>query len=67
MDPKTIGAGLGAVGVVALALAGYVQIQTPEAAKCAVDLSAANARLEMLNEVKDTCKTALEGCAKGTP
>lgn len=64
-DAKTIGGGLAVLGVLGGAVVGYVKIQTPEAAKCAVDLSAAEARVEMLTEIKDTCKVALEGCAKG--
>lgn len=61
-DSKYIGTGLAALGVVALAAAGYLKIQTPEAAQCAVDLAAANTRLELLSEVKDQCKVALQTC-----
>jgi hypothetical protein len=46
----------------ALAAAGYLQITTPEAAKCKVDLADARARLDLLIEAKDACKVALEVC-----
>lgn len=62
LDPRHIGAGLAAIGVLALAASGYVHITTPEAAQCAVDLADAKARLEVLTEVKDSCKVALEHC-----
>lgn len=65
VDPKHVGAGLAALGIAALAVSGYLKITTPEAAQCAVDLADARARLETLVEVKDSCKVALEACAKG--
>lgn len=67
-DPRLIGAGLAAIGIMAGAAGGYVRITTPEAAQCAVDLADAKARLELLVEVKESCKSALEACAsKETP
>lgn len=62
-DPKMLLYGLAAVGVLAGSFAGYVKVTTPEAAQCAVDLADAKARLELLNEAKDACKTALSICA----
>lgn len=69
-DPKYMAAGLGLLGVLGLGAIGYVKITTPEAAQCAVDLADAKARLELLTEAKDACKTALTACVqqpKGTP
>jgi hypothetical protein len=69
-DPRLIGAGLATIGLLAGAAGGYVRITTPEAAQCAVDLADAKARLELLAEVKDSCKTALAACVaapKETP
>lgn len=63
-DPRLVGAGLAAIGILAGAAGGYVRITTPEAAQCAVDLADAKARLELLSEVKDSCKTALAACAQ---
>lgn len=62
-DPKIILYGLAAVGLLAGTFAGYVKVTTPEAAQCAVDLADAKARLELLTEAKDACKTALSVCA----
>jgi len=69
IDPKYIAAGVGVLGILGLAVTGYVRITTPEAAQCAVDLASTKARMEGLVEVKDACKTALSMCApaKGTP
>lgn len=61
-DPRLIGTGLCVLGVLAGAVGGYVRITTPEAAQCAVDLADAKARLELLTEAKDACKTALTVC-----
>ena len=61
LDSRYLSAAIGAIGVLALAAAGYLQITTPEAAQCTVDLADARARLEMLGEVKQACKTALSG------
>ncbi len=67
-DIKHVGAGLAAIGVLGAAMTGYVRITTPEAAQCAVDLADAKARLELLAEVKDSCKDALKACnPKETP
>jgi hypothetical protein len=57
--------GLGMLGLLAGAAGGYVNITTPEAAQCAVDLADARARLELLTEAKDACKEALGVCVKG--
>lgn len=65
IDMKTIGAGLAALGIGAGVMAGYFQITTPEAQKCAVELADAKARLELLIEAKDACKTALTACTTG--
>jgi hypothetical protein len=62
IDPKLIAAGIGAIGLAAGAGAGLVKITTPEAAQCAVDLAATNARMEGLIEIKESCKSALELC-----
>jgi hypothetical protein len=64
LDPKHIGVGLAALGVVALALVGYVKITTPEAQQCQIELADAKARLELLTEAKDACKDALHVCAR---
>lgn len=61
-DPRYVGAGLAALGVVAMTLAGYVTITTPQAQQCAIDLADARARLELLTEAKDACKEALQVC-----
>jgi 16S rRNA G1207 methylase RsmC len=74
VEGKHIGAGLGALGVLALAVSGYVNITTPEAQQCAVDLAAAQARLELIEEAKESlkeatasCKSALKSCAGASP
>lgn len=64
-DTRYASAAVAAVGVLALAAAGYLQITTPEAAQCAVDLADARARLELLIEAKDACKAALKTCPGG--
>lgn len=66
LDTRYLSAAIGAIGVIALAAAGYVQITTPEAAQCSVDLADARARLELLREVKDTCKAALTTACGGS-
>lgn len=67
LDPKYIGGGLAAVGMLAAASAGYLTITTPDAQQCQVDLADARARLELLTEAKDTCKAALGACTETTP
>ena len=57
IDSKVL-AGLGALGVVAAALAGYVTITTPSEQEC--QIADASARLELLTEAKDACWVALE-------
>lgn len=74
LDSKYLGAGLAAIGVVALAAAGFVTITTPGEEECnanlteaRVDLADKSARLELLTEAKDACKTALESLTESTP
>jgi predicted aconitase len=69
-DPKYMGAGLAALGVIAMAATGYINITTPEAQQCAVDLADAQARLELIQEARNSlqeatsaCKDALQMCA----
>jgi hypothetical protein len=64
LDPKHVGAGLAALGVLAMAMAGYVTITTPEAQQCQIELADAKARLELLTEAKDACKDALNMCVR---
>ena len=67
LDPKYLGAGLAAVGMLALAAAGYVQFITPTELECREKLSASEVRVELLTEAKDACKVALDTCAGSTP
>lgn len=67
LDNKYLSAGLAGVGIIALALAGFVTITTPAEQECQseltevkVKLAGAEARLELLEEAKDACKSALE-------
>jgi hypothetical protein len=69
-DPKTMGAGVAVLGIMGMAAMGYVNIVTPEAQQCAVDLADAKARLELIAEAKNsleaataTCKDALKSCS----
>jgi len=62
-ENKAAIAGLGVLGILGLAAFGYVNITTPEAQQCAVDLADAKARLELHAEIMAACKTALEECA----
>lgn len=62
LDSKLVAYGLAALGLLASSMSGYVYITTPEAQKCAVELSASSVRIEMLTEVKDQCKNALKSC-----
>lgn len=66
LDTKHVGAGLATLGVVAMAGAGYLRVQTPEAAACEVDRARLEERIVALTEVKETCKAALASCA-GAP
>ena len=66
-DSRYISAGLAAIGVVALAAAGFVNITTPAEEECRreltevkIELADAKARLELLTEAKDACKDALK-------
>lgn len=65
VDSKLVAYGLAAIGLLASSMGGYVYITTPEAQRCEVELSAAKVRIEMLTEVKDQCKEALQTCAGG--
>lgn len=67
LDPRYIGAGLAALGVMAGAAGGYLRVTTPEAAQCEVDLAKATTKLELYVEVKDSCKAALEDCLSAKP
>lgn len=67
LDSKYIGGGLAAIGILAAASAGYLTITTPEAQECAIDLADAKARLELGEEIKDTCKIALKSCVGDPP
>jgi predicted aconitase len=67
LDPKYMGAGLAAIGALALAAAGYVQFITPTELECREKLSAAEVRVELLTEAKDACKVALDACSGSTP
>ena len=59
---KQLLSALGVLGVIGAAAAGYVSINTPEGAQCAVDLADASARLELYTEAANACKPALEAC-----
>lgn len=74
LDSRYVSAGLAAIGVVALAAAGFVTITTPGEQECQqdlsdsrVDLADAKARLELLAEAKDACKDALEALTSENP
>jgi hypothetical protein len=74
VDSKYVGGGLAAIGMLFFAATGYLTITTPEAQQCAVDLAAAEARLELIEEAKqsledakDACKDALKSCAGASP
>lgn len=62
-EHKMLYAGIAGIGIMFAAAAGYVNITTPEAQQCAVDLADAKARLELHEEIMDACKAALEECA----
>ena len=62
VNPKHVSAGLAAIGIVALALAGYVKITTPEQVQCQVDLADRSARLELTSEAMESCGKALDLC-----
>jgi hypothetical protein len=64
IESKHISTGLAAFGVLALAATGYVNITTPEAQQCEVDLADKKARLEIGVETLSVCKEALEQCSK---
>jgi hypothetical protein len=66
-DSKYVSAGIAALGVLALAAAGFVSITTPGEEECREELtefkvSAASCttRVELLTEAKDACKDALK-------
>ena len=67
LDSKYVSAGLAAIGVIALAAAGAINITTPGEEECREELtevkvSAASleTRVELLTEAKDACKDALK-------
>lgn len=69
-NERKISAGIAAIGLLAMSLAGYVSFTTPgqqaceaELAKTKVELAVANTRLELLTEAKDACKDALKAYA----
>jgi hypothetical protein len=61
---KPIYVGVLAIGIIAMSLAGYVTVTTPEEQQCQIDLADASARLELLSEAKDACKAALESITR---
>jgi hypothetical protein len=74
IDSRYISAGLAAVGVMALAAAGFVTITTPGEQECQTDLTDekvkyadCSARIELLTEAKDACKDALEALIAESP
>lgn len=67
MESKHVTAGLAAIGVIAMSASGYLYVSTPEAQQCAVELADAKARLELVTEAKNTCKSALEKCVGEVP
>ena len=61
-----VNAGLAAIGVIALALSGYLNIMTKGEAECRAELAdkrvalaSSTTRVEMLTEVKEACEAAL--------
>lgn len=84
-DDKRVSAGLAALGIIALALAGFLRFTTPaeQACKtelantrvkcaeaqgnCKATLADARARLELLTEAKDACKSALNAMTGTKP
>lgn len=74
LDSKYISAGLAAIGVVALAAAGFVNITTPGEEQCQQELTeekvkaaSLDTRVELLTEAKDACKGALETLLEDHP
>lgn len=61
-SPKNFYAGIGAIGIVALALAGYLKITTPEQVQCQVDLADKTARLDLTTKAMESCDEALDIC-----
>ena len=59
---KQVSMGLAALGVLALGAMGYLNIQTPEAAECAVQNARLDERVKSLTELRDQCKVALTSC-----
>lgn len=84
-EDKRVSAGIAALGIIALALAGFLRFTTPgeQACKaelantrvlcaenqgnCKADLADARARLELLTEAKDACKSALNAMTGARP
>jgi hypothetical protein len=74
LDSKYVSAGLAAIGVVALAAAGFVNITTPGEEECReeltdvkVEAASCNTRVELLSEAKDACKDALKAVTSENP
>jgi len=66
-DPKAIGAGLGLLGIIAMALAGYVTITTPAEQQCQIQLADAKARLDLYTQATTACKDALDAYLRPPP
>lgn len=62
LAPKQVGAGLAALGAMAMAASGALYISTPEAQECAVELARAEVRLELHADAMDLCEVALSSC-----
>jgi hypothetical protein len=60
MSNKAQASGLGVLGVLGMALTGYITITTPEEQACQIELADKSARLELLEEAKEACKSALD-------
>ena len=71
---QQISAGLGAIGLLALAAAGFISFTTPKELECQqdltdvrIELAGKNARLDLLTEAKDACKDALIAVTQKEP
>lgn len=67
LDNKFVSAGLAALGVIALAISGFVSFTTPGEEECKdeltevkVEAASCETRVELLTEAKDACKDALK-------
>jgi hypothetical protein len=66
IDNRYISAGLAALGVLALAVSGFISFTTPGEEECREELTevkvkaaSCTTRVELLSEAKDACKDAL--------